>query len=75
MVRAREGVIAANIGNPKGSRTEISFGQDYLVMDRIELEEREVKKLRNALARIDTTMASLENRETRGVLRWREKKT
>jgi len=68
VVRAREGVIAANIGNPKGSRTEISFGQDYLVMDRIELEEREVKKLRNALARIDTTMAGLEKQGDKGRL-------
>ena len=60
VVRARQGVIAADIGNRKGVRTEISFGQDYLVMDRIEMEERELKKLRDKLAALDQSMAGYE---------------
>lgn len=65
IVRAREGVAAANLGNDKGVRTEISFGQDYLVMDRIEVEEREMKKLRDAIARLDASMADLERKGAR----------
>lgn len=60
VVRAREGVYALDIGNAKGVRTEISFGQDYLVMDRIEQEEREIKKIRDQLAKLDQLMAGFE---------------
>ncbi len=47
--RARLGVEAANIGSERSSRTEISFGQDYLIMDQIEQTERETDKLKKAL--------------------------
>jgi len=65
VVRAREGLVAANIGNDKGVRTEISFGQDYLVMDRIETEEKEIRKLREAIARLDTAMEAYEKKGDR----------
>jgi uncharacterized protein len=65
VVRAREGIVAANLGNDKGVRTEISFGQDYLVMDRIETEEKEIRKLRDAIARLDTAMEAYEKKGDR----------
>jgi uncharacterized protein (DUF342 family) len=65
IVRAREGITAANIGNDKGVRTEISFGQDYLVMDRIEVEEREIARLRDGIARLDRSMIALEKEGAR----------
>ncbi len=65
IVRAREGLAAADIGNDKGVRTEISFGQDYLVMDRIEVEEREMNRLREEIARLDKSMGALEKEGVR----------
>ncbi|MFA6508384.1 MAG: flagellar assembly protein A [Treponemataceae bacterium] len=58
--RARQGVEAANIGSERGTRTEISFGQDYLIKDQIESIEREVDKVKAALADIDAKIKAME---------------
>ena len=59
-VRASRGVEAQNIGSAGGVRTVISFGQDYLVKDRIEREEREVARLQKQVADLDARMFVLE---------------
>ena len=59
-IKARKGINALNIGTEKGVKTEISFGQDYLISDQIEIEEREIHKLKEALSKIDFTMKKLE---------------
>jgi uncharacterized protein (DUF342 family) len=51
--KARYGVNAAHIGSEQGSRTEISFGQDYLVKDQIEAAEREIEKIKGGLIQVD----------------------
>jgi hypothetical protein len=61
-VRASRGVEAQNIGSPSGMRTVVSFGQDFLVKDQIEREEREVTALTKRLADLDTEMFVLEKR-------------
>jgi len=53
-VRATRGVEAANIGSASNSSTKISFGQDYLVADQIELEEREIEKLKTRIIKYDS---------------------
>lgn len=60
--RARAGVEAENVGSERGTRTEISFGQDYLVKDQIEVTEREMDKLKKALADLDSRIKQLEGR-------------
>lgn len=57
--KARLGIEGANIGSERGSRTEISFGQDYLVMDQIEVTERETEKIKAALLDLDKRIAAL----------------
>ena len=59
LCRARKGVEAAVLGSENGIKTEISFGQDYLVADLIEAEEREIEKLKALVVRTDKTMAGL----------------
>ena len=59
-IQAREGIDAQNIGSVSGSRTEVSFGQDYLVYDRIETEEKEINKIKNRLIKIDPDMRQAE---------------
>ena len=57
LCRARKGVDAASIGSERGVKTEISFGQDYLVADMIEAEEREIEKIKALVVKADRDMA------------------
>jgi uncharacterized protein (DUF342 family) len=52
--KARQGVNAGDIGSEQGSRTEISFGQDYLVKDQIEAAERDIEKIKAGLLQVET---------------------
>jgi uncharacterized protein (DUF342 family) len=47
--KARRGVDAFEVGAEQRIRTEISFGQDYLVKDQIEAAERDIEKIKAAL--------------------------
>lgn len=51
--KARYGVEATNLGSKNGAKTQVSFGQDYLIGDKIELEEKELEKLKDAAVKID----------------------
>ncbi len=55
-VRAREGLETHNLGSERGVKTLVEFGQDYLIADRIEREEREMEKLKREVTRIDLAM-------------------
>ncbi|MDC7126352.1 MAG: FapA family protein [Spirochaetales bacterium] len=59
-IQAKNGIEAMNIGSLSGSRTEISFGQDYLISDKIETEEREIEKIKKRIIKINTEMVSSE---------------
>jgi hypothetical protein len=61
-VRARMGAAVQNLGSPSGSSTEVSFGQDYILKDKIEVEEKEIQRLRARVAEIDLAMKRLEKR-------------
>ncbi len=60
IVRARRGVEAAQIGSEQGVKTEISFGQDYLIADMIDAETREIERLKTLVLEADRAMAGLE---------------
>jgi uncharacterized protein (DUF342 family) len=51
--KARHGINAANIGSEQRKQTEISFGQDYLVKDQIEVTEGEIEKIKRKLSQIE----------------------
>jgi uncharacterized protein (DUF342 family) len=51
--KARLGVNVFDLGGAKGGRTEISFGQDYLIRDQIEVTAGEIEKVQTALKQID----------------------
>jgi uncharacterized protein (DUF342 family) len=59
-VRARNGLEAMNLGSERGVQTLISFGQDYLIGDRIDLEMREVEKLKNRNQELDSVLRRIE---------------
>ncbi len=52
-VKSRHGIDMVNLGAKNGTRTLVSFGQDYLIGDKIELEEKELEKLKNGAVQID----------------------
>ncbi len=54
------GVDAHNIGNKNGAKTEISFGQNYLIQDRIEKEEKDLEKIKSQISRLDLMMRQFE---------------
>jgi len=68
LIQSRGGIEAANIGSLSGSRTEISFGQDYLIADQIEIEEKEVNKIKNRLIKIDPEMRNSEKSGEKKIL-------
>ncbi|MFP4484906.1 MAG: flagellar assembly protein A [Spirochaetaceae bacterium] len=55
-LRVRKGVETQNLGSSSGAHTHVSFGQDYLVADQIEREEREVEKLKRRITTIDLSL-------------------
>jgi uncharacterized protein len=54
------GINVGNLGNSKNVKTEVSFGQNYLIQDRIEVEEKEVDKIKTQISKLDITMHQLE---------------
>ncbi|MDR2768695.1 MAG: FapA family protein [Treponema sp.] len=57
--KARKGIEAAELGDEESTRTEISFGQNYLIQDQIEAAEREIEKTRIALAKTDSLIRDM----------------
>ncbi len=55
-VRASKGVEVNELGSKKTIRTSISFGQNYLIGDQIEVCEREVQKIKESIEKIDDAM-------------------
>ncbi len=55
-VRARHGVSAPNLGSANGVKTAISFGQDYLIADQIEKEEKEIDQIKRRVTAADLSM-------------------
>jgi hypothetical protein len=60
-VRTKRGIDTAVLGSPDGQKTVVSFGQDFLVRDLIETEEREIAKIHERLIEIDRRMRQLES--------------
>jgi len=58
--RARKGIEVQNLGSENGAKTQVSFGQDYLVKDAIESEEREIEKVKSMVLMADRKMREQE---------------
>lgn len=55
-IKSKFGMDVINLGNPAKKETLISFGQDYLVEDQINVEEKEIEKIRQAIVAMDKLM-------------------
>ena len=59
-IRARHGLEVTSVGSPRGVKTRISFGQDYLIADLIEKEEKEIEKVKTRISQLDIEMRKAE---------------
>jgi uncharacterized protein (DUF342 family) len=64
-VRASKGLEVLELGSEKTIRTSISFGQNYLVSDQIEVCEKESVKTLDMIARVDAEMQKTSNTDPR----------
>ena len=55
-VRARQGASVQNIGSPTGVRTIVCFGQDFMLKDQIDREEREIAAVARRIVELDAEM-------------------
>lgn len=55
-IRASKGIEVYELGSEKTIRTSISFGQNYLVSDQIEVCDKEIEKIKQTVAKIDEEM-------------------
>jgi len=65
-VRARQGMAVQNLGSPTGVPTLILFGQDYLLLDQIEREEREVTAIAKRVVELDAEMKRMQREALAG---------
>ncbi len=59
-IKTTGGVNAHNIGNRNNVKTEISFGQNYLIQDQIEKEEKDLEKLKTQVTKLNLMMKKFE---------------
>ena len=58
-VSSRGGLEARNLGSERGIKTMISFGQDYLLRDRIQREEKLRRQRQERLRELDQRLSAL----------------
>jgi len=58
-IKSKLGMDVQNLGNPKGLSTMVSFGQDYLIEDHVENQEKEMDQIRSAIMKLDQFMSTL----------------
>jgi hypothetical protein len=58
--QARQGLVVQNLGSPSGTHTEISFGQDYLLLEKIEQAQSEAAHLAARVAELKARVHQLE---------------
>lgn len=57
-IHAARGCVVRNLGAEKSIRTVISFGQDYLIKDEIELHEKEIEANTHSIKEFDEKLQS-----------------
>lgn len=58
-LHSRAGIEVSQLGSPKRLRTMVSFGQDYIVADQIEVSERELKEIKSGIEEVDNQMKAV----------------
>lgn len=67
-VRAKLGLSVMHLGSAAEAKTQVSFGQDYVVLDQIEQEDREIGRLKGRVLELDSLMRRLEKAPDKAAL-------
>jgi hypothetical protein len=67
-IRARNGLDVFNLGSGRGIKTRVVFGQDYLMADQIEREEKEIERTKQQITEVDLDMKRSEKISNRDAL-------
>lgn len=73
-IHAAKGAVVRNLGAQKTTRTLLSFGQDYLIKDEIEVHEQEIEKNTLELKKIDAKLKTVQDSTLVDELRQRKVK-
>lgn len=65
-VRARQGVAVQNLGSPTFVATLVLFGQDYILQDQIEREQREIAAIAKHIVDLDVEMKRMQREALAG---------
>jgi hypothetical protein len=65
-VRTRQGIVVQNLGSLAGIRTQVWFGQDFMLKDQIDREEREAAEFAIRVAEIDAEMKNFQREALAG---------
>lgn len=75
VIKSRRGLEVLNLGSESAVTTRVSFGQDYLVENKIAAEERDIEKLKQTILKIDQIMVAYEkNQKKEGLDKIRKQK-
>ncbi len=61
-IKAKNGLTADSIGSERGAPTSISFGQDYLVEDQINVMTKEIEQINEQLESLESMMKTAEHK-------------
>ena len=61
-IKVKNGLTAYSIGSERGAPTSISFGQDYLVEDQINVMTKEIEQITQQLETLETMMKTAEHK-------------
>ena len=59
-LKLKDGLVCEHVGNERGVKTLVSFGQDYLVENQIEQIDGDIKKIQEFVNRIDQLLVELQ---------------
>jgi hypothetical protein len=65
-VKARQGIVVQNLGAVAGIPTVVFFGQDFILQDQIEREEREVQAIARRIVELDADMRRVQREALAG---------
>jgi len=75
MIKTKNGLSAGSIGSERETATYISFGQDYLVEDQINVMSREIEQINDHLVSLEDMMKlAEEKRQQKKLMALRKKK-
>lgn len=66
-IQVRKGLVTHHLGSREGHKTSVSFGQDYLIKDQIEVEEKKINEINKQIKQFDKKMLEWEKSQEQNI--------